>query len=182
MPFEQKYDAAISEAATARVLERQATNPKDRHIFTVVSAEFNVGQRELRDWVAAATPGERPVAKKARPRFSPVVRTTVAPRAELEEVAGVDVETVAVEVVVLPSAPAPSSTAAPAPAPAPASAPAPPPAPMSAPAPAPAPATAPAPARMAATDERLSALATEAADLRRGNDALKDAMRVVLGG
>jgi transposase-like protein len=78
MPFEQKYDAAIREAAIARVLERLATNPKDRHVLRIVSDEFNVGQQSLRMWVAAAeSENETPTRKKRRPRFSPVVTTRI---------------------------------------------------------------------------------------------------------
>ncbi|RKR75803.1 hypothetical protein [Frondihabitans australicus] len=80
MPFTQKYDDATREAATARVLERRATNPDDRSVLRVVADEFNVGQQSLRAWVAEAD-GEQGVRKtrRSRPRFSPVVTTRIEP-------------------------------------------------------------------------------------------------------
>lgn len=144
MAFEQKYDAATREAATARVLERRATNPKDRHVFMVVADEFGVGQQSLRAWVAAATPeSDKPARKKHRPRFSAVVTTKVAPD---DEPAAASDE---IEAVADPEVPVsrPAST----------------------------PDKDPAPA-----DTKVTALEAEAADLRRGNDALKAAMRLLL--
>lgn len=144
MAFEQKYDAATREAATARVLERRATNPKDRHVFMVVADEFGVGQQSLRAWVAAATPvSDTPARKKQRPRFSPVVTTKTA--SGDEPAAASDV----IEAVADPEVPASRPVSSPAKDP-------------------------------AAADTRVAALEAEAADLRRGNEALKAAMRLLL--
>lgn len=80
MPVDQWYDDATQEAATARVLQRLFTNPGDKSVFRVVSDEFSVDERSLRAWVEAASPTAAPSKKKARPKFSPVVRTRIEPR------------------------------------------------------------------------------------------------------
>ncbi len=141
MPFDQKYDAATREAATARVLERRATNPTDRSVLRVVSEEFGVGQQSLRAWVQEAEGKAKPVpGRRGRPRFSPVVTTSVE-RADDEGRVG-------------------------------------------SPAPAPEVAVSAADDATPAGDEplRVEALEAEADTLRRGNDALKAAMRVLLAG
>lgn len=82
MPFDQWYDDATREAATARVLQRAMTNPTDRNVLTVVAEEFNVPRKTLGDWVEEASPGLLTPARKARrarPKFSAVVRTTKVP-------------------------------------------------------------------------------------------------------
>lgn len=131
MPFDHKYSPEVREAATARVLERRATHPKDQHVLTVVAEEFNVGQQSLRAWVAAATPdAEKPARKTRRPKFSTVVTTSAEAGSHAD--------------VALPE-------------------------------PAPAPIT---PSRPASS--MVATLEAEAAELRQGNETLKNAMRVLL--
>ncbi|ROQ41343.1 hypothetical protein EDF46_0720 [Frondihabitans sp. PhB188] len=162
MPFEQWYDDETREAATARVLQRLATNPGDRHVFTVVADEFTVDQPSLRAWVEAASPESvAPARASRRPKFSPVVRTRIAPAAR--------------------------ASADEAPDPAPGSAPEAPgevePADATSPRPdavADEPSIEPAREPTPVSD-RVTALEAEAAALRRDNAALTDAMRVVLG-
>ena len=80
MPIDQWYDAETRDAATARVVQRLATNPGDRHVFSVVAEEFAVDQQALRDWVAEVAPETVVPAKKAkRPKFSPVTTTRIVP-------------------------------------------------------------------------------------------------------
>ncbi|GAA4264839.1 hypothetical protein [Frondihabitans peucedani] len=86
MPVDQWYDDATQEAATARVLQRLFTNPGDKSVFRVVSDEFSVDERSLRAWVEAASPTAALSKKKARPKFSPVVRTRIEPRDDEVEV------------------------------------------------------------------------------------------------
>jgi transposase-like protein len=141
MPFDQKYDPATREAATARVLERRATNPTDRSVLRVVSEEFGVGQQSLRAWVQEAEGKTKPVSgRRGRPRFSRVVTTKVERAGDQGE--------------------------------------------EGSPAPAPEVAASTPDEATPAVDEplRLEALEAEAASLRRGNDALKAAMRVLLAG
>ncbi|ARC57065.1 hypothetical protein AS850_08255 [Frondihabitans sp. 762G35] len=218
MAFEQNDDEGVLDAAMARVLQRLATNPGDRSAYRVVSDEFGVGEGALRDWVKAASPAaEPPVAKRRRPRFSPVVTTVKPPVAQ-------DAEPVSPASPASPtSVAAPASPASPAQEAAPAS-PASPEEPTprlpfapqrdidpmwddveplpSAEAVRPQPTVAAytagpvspdddvanhdvtVPARVATVpgtiDDRLSALETEAARLRSGNETLKAAMRVLL--
>ena len=80
MPIDQWYDAETRDAATARVVQRLATNPGDRHVFSVVAEEFAVDQQALREWVAEVAPETVVPAKKAkRPKFSPVTTTRIVP-------------------------------------------------------------------------------------------------------
>jgi hypothetical protein len=158
MPFEQWYDDETRDAATARVLQRLATNPGDRHVFTVVADEFAVDQPTLRAWVGAASPESvAPARTSRRPKFSPVVRTRIAPAARRP----------AAE----PRDPAPSASHRPE-----AQLTAEPPQPQSPRVDAQPPAIAP-----VAPRGRVEALEAEVSALRRGNAALTDAMRVVLG-
>lgn len=76
MPFDQWYDDATREAATARVLQRKMTNPTDRNVLTVVAEEFNVPRQTLSDWVDEASPESPKSQRKPRPKFSQVVKTT----------------------------------------------------------------------------------------------------------
>lgn len=164
MPFDQNDDAATREAATARVLQRRATHPKDRHVFTVVANEFDVGQQSLRAWVAATeAESEKPAKKARRPRFSPVVSSRIEP-ARGQDSAGdqvlVDEPDVAEMADVADMADEPDVAAGPD--------------------------TVPAPGVVLAQpdgDARddVAALEAQVAALRRGNDALKDAMRALLG-
>ena len=75
MPSDQWYDDATREAATARVLQRRITDPKDRNVLTVVSEEFGVPRTTLATWVDEASPAAPTARKKPRPKFSQVVRT-----------------------------------------------------------------------------------------------------------
>ena len=80
MPIDQWYDAETRDAATARVVQRLATNPGDRHVFSVVAEEFAIDQQALREWVAEVAPETVVPAKKAkRPKFSPVTTTRIVP-------------------------------------------------------------------------------------------------------
>ncbi|MBD8728243.1 hypothetical protein [Frigoribacterium sp. CFBP 13707] len=100
MPFDEWYDDATKEAATARVLQRRMTNPGDRNVLTVVSDEFSVPRQTLADWVEEASPESAAAPKKPRPKFSQVVRTSKpAPALEEAPPAGEDAddETVAAE-------------------------------------------------------------------------------------
>ena len=76
MPFDQWYDDATREAATARVLQRRMTNPGDRNTLTVVADEFDIPQQTLAAWVEEASPDSPTPPKKPRPKFSQVVRTS----------------------------------------------------------------------------------------------------------
>ena len=76
MPSDQWYDDATREAATARVLQRRITDPKDRNVLTVVSEEFGVPRTTLATWVDEASPEAPAARKKPRPKFSQVVRTS----------------------------------------------------------------------------------------------------------
>ena len=87
MPFDQWYDDATREAATARVLQRRMTNPGDRNTLTVVADEFDIPQQTLAAWVEEASPDSPTPPKKPRPKFSQVVRTSKpAPDPEPEPV------------------------------------------------------------------------------------------------
>ena len=87
MPFDQWYDDATREAATARVLQRRMTNPGDRNTLTVVADEFDIPQQTLAAWVEEASPDSPTPPKKPRPKFSQVVRTSKpAPEPEPEPV------------------------------------------------------------------------------------------------
>ena len=166
MPFDQWYDDETREAATARVLQRRATKPGDRHVFTVVAEEFGIPQQTLRAWVEEAAPETAAPARTARPKFSRVVTTHV----ERDEA---------------PAAPAPEAVESPAPAPSesptPAAAPeaeqpAEPEEAPAAPAEEVAPPATPTPAP---STPQIAALEAEAAELRAGNAALKAALRVL---
>jgi transposase-like protein len=149
MPFDQKYDPATREAATARVLERRATNPTDRSVLRVVSEEFGVGQQSLRAWVQEAEGKTKPVSgRRGRPRFSRVVTTKVE-RAGDQGEEGSPAPAPEVAVSAADDVTPPGDEGA-----------------------------------TPAADEPLRAetLEAEAATLRRGNDALKAAMRVLLAG
>jgi len=180
MPFDQWYDDETREAATARVLQRRATKPGDRHVFTVVAEEFGIPQQTLRAWVEEAAPETAAPARTARPKFSRVVTTHV----ERDEA---------------PAAPAPEAVESPAPEPEPAAEPeeaaadepedvteapadqpvARPAEPEEAPA---APAEEVAPSAVPIVTPRtpqIAALEAQAAELRAGNAALKAALRVL---
>jgi transposase-like protein len=79
MPVDQWYDADTREAATARVLERRATKPNDRNVLMVVAEEFGVAQQTLRAWVEEAAPETATPARKPRPKFSQVVTRRIVP-------------------------------------------------------------------------------------------------------
>jgi transposase-like protein len=87
MPYDEWYDDDTREAATARVLERRATKPGDRHVLTVVADEFGIPQQTLRAWVEEAAPEPEKAVRKPRPKFSQVVTTRVEPPADEPEVA-----------------------------------------------------------------------------------------------
>jgi len=87
MPEDQWYDADTREAATARVLERRATKPNDRNVLMVVAEEFGVAQQTLRAWVEEAAPETATPARKPRPKFSQVVTTRIVPEEAPPEVA-----------------------------------------------------------------------------------------------
>lgn len=167
MAFEQKYDAATREAAVDRVLQRRATNPRDRSVLRVVSEEFNVGQQSLRAWVAAAEPAEQaPAPRRARrPRFSPVVTTKIEQDPGVQDPGVQDPAPVAAAAPAAPVAAEPVPDATPA----------------AAAAPTVAAAGAAAPAAGSAETDAAAALEAEVAALRQGNEALKAAMRVLLG-
>jgi transposase-like protein len=184
MPVDQWYDADTREAATARVLERRATKPNDRNVLMVVAEEFGVAQQTLRAWVEEAAPETATPARKPRPKFSQVVTRRIVPEEARPEPEGDDDSEEA------PPALAPDVTDEPAP--------------VTEEAP---PATAasvatevPSPVvpQVAADDEdededeplpaasspapasAIAALEAEAATLRAHNEALKQAMRVLL--
>jgi transposase-like protein len=82
MPFDEWYDDATREAATARVLQRRMTNPTDRNVLTVVAEEFSVPRQTLSDWVDEASPESPKAQRKPRPKFSQVVKTSKEARVE----------------------------------------------------------------------------------------------------
>jgi hypothetical protein len=191
MPVDQWYDADTREAATARVLERRATKPNDRNVLMVVAEEFGVAQQTLRAWVEEAAPETATPARKPRPKFSQVVTRRIVPEeappepeveAEGDDVSEEAPSASADEVTEeAPPALTPDVTDEPAqqqPSPAAEEAP---------------PATAPEVAadeddedepRTAASSPApagaIAALEAEAATLRAHNEALKQAMRVLL--
>ncbi|NIJ05639.1 hypothetical protein [Frigoribacterium faeni] len=174
MPFDQWYDDETREAATARVLQRRATKPGDRHVFTVVAEEFGIPQQTLRAWVEEAAPETAAPARTARPKFSRVVTTHVerdevpaAPAPEAEEAAPDEPEDVTeapADQPVAPPAEPEEARAAPAEE-------------VAHPvAPTPAPRT---PQTPTPRTPQIAALEAEAAELRAGNAALKAALRVL---
>jgi hypothetical protein len=204
MPFDEWYDDATREAATARVLQRRMTNPTDRNVLTVVAEEFNVPRQTLSDWVDEASPESAKPKRKPRPKFSQVVKTTKEARVESPtddesvdapqsaepasepEAEGDpqdEAEAVAPSEAVPQTEPSPEpdpwavADPDPEPEPRPVSEPEPQPEPTPDPEPASTPAPAPAPA-----DSRLTALEAEVAALRVGNRALVEALRVLVEG
>lgn len=200
MPFDEWYDDATREAATARVLQRRMTNPTDRNVLTVVAEEFSVPRQTLSDWVDEASPETATPARKPRPKFSQVVKTTKEARVESptdDDPAEATQSAAPPEPASEPepeptsepeaesehdpwtaSDAAPEPEPEPEPTPAPEPTPEPEPAPESEPEPEPQPEPAPAPPAPAGT--RVSALEAEVAALRHGNRALIQAMRVLL--
>ncbi|ROS49523.1 hypothetical protein [Frigoribacterium sp. PhB24] len=185
MPFDQWYDDATREAATARVLQRKMTNPTDRNVLTVVAEEFNVPRQTLSDWVDQVSPGSAKPPRKPRPKFSQVVKTTKEARVESPTDEDAD------EVPPPAAPPEPASEFGPEAAPqteperepdpergpwSPAD-PAPEPEPTPEPEPEPEPQTSSVPAP---ADDRLSALEAEVAALRADNRALVEALRVLV--
>ena len=195
MPYDQWYDDATREAATARVLQRKMTNPTDRNVLTVVAEEFNVPRQTLSDWVDEASPEPARPARKPRPKFSQVVRTSkAAPDDEPEEARVESPDEVeptqpprsaeAPQPAATPEPPAepesrPTSALDPAPAAVTVPEPEPEPEPTIKPEPDPAPDPEPDAAPPAPTDA-VAALEAEVAALRAGNRALIEAMRVLL--
>jgi len=174
MPFDQWYDDATREAATARVLQRRMTNPTDRNVLTVVAEEFNVPRQTLSDWVDEASPESAKPQRKPRPKFSQVVKTTKEARVE---------SPTGDEPIESPQPAAPSEPASepePEPEQDPWSTPEPEPEPTPESRPDPQPEPAPAPAPHAPADGRLTALEAEVAALRAGNRALVEALRVLV--
>lgn len=184
MPFDEWYDDATREAATARVLQRRMTNPTDRNVLTVVAEEFSVPRQTLSDWVDEASPETATPARKSRPKFSQVVKTTKEARVE----SPTDDDPAEAPQSAAPPEPAsdpepePTSGPEPEPEPAPESEPEPEPEPQPGPASGAVPEAAPepAPAPPAPAGTRVGALEAEVAALRHGNGALIQAMRVLL--